>query len=497
MVQAGFPVNDGGLFASMVDDILRTGQAIPMWTSYNGLNGPFAYPPLAFIATAGLESVIPLGTVEWLRWIPLLSAIATVPAFFLLATALAPSRVHAAIATFAFALVPRSFDWLVMGGGLTRAPGFLLAILSVYMGIRFLKSGGRAWLGAGVGLGLTVLTHPQAGLFAAISLSLVTLAYARSRPAWWRMIAAAAIGVLVASPWLVVVITRYGTAPLLSAGGVSANLLQSVFYLLTANLTDEPFWKLLAGLGVLGAVYSLATRRYFVAVWAAVLVLADPRAAATYVSVPLSLLVAVGLLDVIVARVGGVGGDLLSAPGWPTALLRRRSVRAIVGSTLVLGMLSAALAPYVLTPMASLSADGRSAMAWSRDSLPSTARVVVVTGRSWYQDATSEWFPYLSGRVSVATAQGYEWLGASAWQRQLELNDGLRDLSHDTVVALDQWARQFGEEYEYVYVPKGRLGDVLSDEDCCGAMRLTLRDSPDYEVVYDGAGATIARRIRS
>ncbi len=174
-----------------------------------------------------------------------------------------------------------------------------------------------------------------------------------------------------------------------------------------------------------------------------------------------------------------------------------RSVRAIVGGTLVLGMLSAALAPYVLSPMASLSADGRSAMAWSRDSLPATARVVVVTGRYWYLDATSEWFPYLSGRVSVATAQGYEWLGASAWQRQLELNDGLRDLAHDTVGALDQWARQFGEEYEYVYVPKGRLGDVLSDEDCCGAMRLTLRDSPDYEVVYDGAGATIARRIGS
>ncbi len=154
-------MNDGGLFASYVDDILRTGQALPMWTSYNSLDGPFAYPPLAFIATAGLETVIPLGTVEWLRWIPLAASIATVPAFFLLALVLAPSRVHAAVAAFAFAFVPRSFEWLVMGGGLTRAPGFLLAILAVYLGIRFLKLGGRAWLGAGICLGLTVLTHPR------------------------------------------------------------------------------------------------------------------------------------------------------------------------------------------------------------------------------------------------------------------------------------------------------------------------------------------------
>ena len=497
VIGSGFPVNDGGLFASMVADILRSGQVIPDWTSYNGLNGPFAYPPLAFVVTAGLEAVVPLGTVEWLRWIPLVSAVATVPAFALLAMALAPSRVHAAIATVAFALVPRSFEWLVMGGGLTRAPGFLVAIMSVYLGIRFLKTGGRAWIGAGIGLGLTVLTHPQAGLFATISLSLAALAHARTRRAWSRMIAAAVVGVFVTAPWLAVVTIRYGIGPFVSAGGVSANLLQSVFYLLTANLTDEPFWKLAAGLGVLGVVYSLSARRFFAPAWAVVLVLAAPRAAATYVSVPLSLLVAVGLLDVVVARILHVGGELLSSPGWPTPLLRLRSVRIVVGGALVFGMLSASLAPYVLSPMASLSADARSAMAWSRDFMPPTARVVIVTGRPWYQDATSEWFPYLAGRVSVATAQGYEWLGSSAWQRQLELSAALGGRADDTVAALDEWARQFGVDYDYVYLPKGPLGGVLSEDDCCGAMRVTIRESATYEIVYDGVGATIARRIGS
>jgi hypothetical protein len=495
VVQAGFPVNDGGLFASMVDDILKTGQAIPAWTSYNGLGGPFAYPPLAFIVTAGLETLMPLGTVEWLRWIPLLSAIATVPAFALLATVLAPSRVHVAIATFVFALVPRSFEWLVMGGGLTRAPGVLLAILSIYLGIRFLKTGGRAWLGAGIVLGLTVLTHPQAGLFAAISLSLATLAYARGRRAWSRMIAAAAVGLLVTSPWLLVVMTRYGIGPLLSAGGTGVNLVQSIFYLLTATVTDEPLWKLAAGLGVLGVIYSLSLRRFFVPAWAAVLVLADPRGAATVVSAPLSLLAAVGLQDVVVARIGGVGGDLLSAPGWPTPLLRSRSVRAVLGGALLLGMLSATLAPYVLSPMATLGSDERSAMTWSRDSLPPAARVVIVTGRPWYEDATSEWFPYLAGRVSVATVQGHEWLGSTAWQRQLGLADALLGRAKDTVAALAEWARRFGVEYDYVYLPKGRLGGVTPPEDCCGPMRATLRESVDYEIVYDGVGATIARRI--
>lgn len=180
------------------------------------------------------------------------------------------------------------------------------------------------------------------------------------------MIAAAAVRVLVTSPWLLAVLARYGIAPLVSAGGVSANLPETAFYLLTAKLTDEPFWMLTAGLAVLGFVYSLSERRYFVPAWAVALVVADPRSAATCVSVPLAILAAIGLLDVVVARLIRTGGDIASAPGWPTAVLRSRAASIILGGSLVLAMLSAFLAPYVLSPMASLDADARAAMTWVR-----------------------------------------------------------------------------------------------------------------------------------
>ncbi|HSV91979.1 MAG TPA: hypothetical protein VLH81_02840 [Desulfobacterales bacterium] len=238
-------------------------------------------------------------------------------------------------------------------------------------------------------------------------------------------------------------------------------------------------------------------RRYFLPAWVVVLVFADQRAAATYASAPLSLLAAVGLLDVVIARLGGVGGDLLSAPEWPTRLVQRRSSRVVIGGALAYGMLSASLAPYVLSPMASLSPDARSAMTWSRGALPATARVLVVTDQPWYGQATAEWFPYLAGRVSVATVQGYEWLGTAAWQRQLELSAALRDQANDTIGALETWALEFGVTYDHVYLPKGQLGGAGSAEDCCRALRSTLRDSAAYEIVYDGVGATIARRLGS
>jgi hypothetical protein len=492
---AGFPINDGGLFAWVVDDILRTGELVPAALGYNGLDGPFAYPPLAFIVAAFLEALAGIGTTEWLRWIPLVASIATVSVTAFLAVELTPTRVHAAVATFAFALVPRSFEWLVMGGGLTRAPGLLLALVAAWFGLRFLRHGGRAWVGAGITLGLAVLTHPQAGLFAAVTLALATVAYARTTRAWGRMLAAAGVGVLVASPWLLLVVSRHGLAPLLSAGSTGPNLLQSLLYVLTANLTDEPFWRLGAALAVLGLVYALATRRWFVPAWIATLLFIDPRGAVTLVTAPVAILVAVGLLDVVVARLACVGGELWAVPGWPDAVLRRTSTRAVLGGSLVLGLVAALLAPYVLSSMATLEADQRDAMAWSRAELPPGSRVVVVTGREWYEDATSEWFPYLADQVSVATVQGYEWLGADAWQRQRDLAADLAERATSTVDALDEWARIWGVAYDVVYLPKGPLGAAGSPDDCCSAMRATLREATAYEIVYDGAGATIARRL--
>lgn len=497
VLRADFPLGDGGMFASIVDEIRRTGDLIPTWITYNNLNAPFGYPPLSFVVTAGLDYLIPIGTVEWLRWIPLVASIATVPAYSLLASVLAPSRTHVVVATFVFALVPGSFEWLIMGGGLTRAPGFLLAILTLYLWIRFLKLGGRAWIGAGVGLGLAVLTHPNAGLFTAIGMSLAAIAYGRDGRTWGRVIATAAIGVAVSMPWIVTVVARHEIAILIAAGGTSPNLWQSVYTILTASVTGEPFWRLAAGLGVLGYLYAVFRRWYFLPAWAAIIALADPRATITYAAVPMSVLAAVGLLDVVTARLLHLAGEIRAAPGWPGAVLRRRSVRAILGVALSLGLMSALLAPYVIGPLTSIDSDQRSAMAWSRGAIPSTARVLVVTDLPWYGQTTAEWFPYLAGRESVATVQGYEWLGSAAWQRQLELADALREHANDTVAALDEWADEFGVVYDYVYLPKGQLGGVMSAEDCCRALRSTLRDSADYEIVYDGVGATIARRLGS
>ena len=64
-----------------------------------------------------------------------------------------------------FAVSTGSYEWLVLGGGITRAPGFLLALIAVLLAMRAYRHGsGWAAAAAGISLGLTALWHPQAAV---------------------------------------------------------------------------------------------------------------------------------------------------------------------------------------------------------------------------------------------------------------------------------------------------------------------------------------------
>ena len=52
---ADFPLNDGGLFFQMTEELQRAHYRLPMFTDYNALQIPFAYPPFGFYM-AGLVS---------------------------------------------------------------------------------------------------------------------------------------------------------------------------------------------------------------------------------------------------------------------------------------------------------------------------------------------------------------------------------------------------------------------------------------------------------
>ena len=126
-----FPLNDGGLFYVMVRDIQRAHYHLPAFTSYNDAHIPFGYSPLAFYLAAVLnDSGFDLFTL--FRVLPFIASTLSIVAFYLLARQMVQSRAAIAVAVIAFAIVPRGFVWLLMGGGLTRSFGYLFALLSLH-----------------------------------------------------------------------------------------------------------------------------------------------------------------------------------------------------------------------------------------------------------------------------------------------------------------------------------------------------------------------------
>ena len=113
-LQSSFPLNDGGLFYVMIVELQEAHYVLPGYVTYNTIEIPFAYPPLAFYVTGLLVDLLPISLLDLLRLLPAIVSGLTIPAFYNLAKEITSSKVQIVLAVFAFAVLPRDFAWLIM-----------------------------------------------------------------------------------------------------------------------------------------------------------------------------------------------------------------------------------------------------------------------------------------------------------------------------------------------------------------------------------------------
>jgi hypothetical protein len=499
VLAAGFPIGDGGLFYQMARDLQHAGYALPATTSYNGAHIPYAYPPLMLYAAALVDRFTPLTLFDALRWLPLVGSGLTIAAFAALARDMLSSRTAAAFAVFCFAMLPRSFAWLLMGGGLTRGFGLAFAILAIHAA--YLLYTRREWRFAAcltLFASAALLAHIEMAWFAAFSCAILFAAYGRHRAgAVGSLLACFGVAALTA-PWWLTIVARNGVDPFVSAFGArDASTANPILLLITFRFTNELLFPVSAALGLLGAITCVAARRYVLPTWMVAIALLDARALGTVASVPLALLAGIAFTDVVLPLIARASERLHSLPDDRTD----DSGRPIAGSILPVAAV-ACLAVYMVlmalvsTPqqLTAASFDERAAMQWPADHTPTGSRFLIVTGDQWASDRTSEWFPALSGRVSAATAQGYEWAPGGAFNRRLTGYRTLQKCSDADSLCIAEWSRERGVEFDYVYLPKlsPRTDATANDpHECCAALRASLRADPSYATVFDGPGATI------
>jgi hypothetical protein len=485
VVSHAWPVGDGGLFYQMVGEIRANGLALPATTTYDHAGIPFAYPPLALELAAVLESVTGLARADVFRWLPLAFATLCIPAVYLVVSELQPDRVRALFATLVYATLPFAWEWLTMGSGVTRSVGGFLALLAAWQGLRMYREGRPVEvLATGALAGLAVLSHPEAGPFVAIALG-ARLIFEPSRRNLRNLVLAGVVGVVVIAPWVAVVAARHGLAPFAAAAGVGHDPVASLVVYAFGFFMVSPL-PVAAVLDVLGQVRNVLSRRPFLVVWRFALCFLDLRFALVAAVIPLSLLASEGFFDVLVPAIralagGGSSSRAVSTHGWGW----------IVGLGSGALLVSSLMAPGVfLAPHVALAAQDRAAMAWVRATQPPERKFLVLATDTWGSDDLSEWFPALTGRASLDTSQGLEWVAPHARQAESDSEVQLRACQPAGLNCLEAWLAAHGGSDAAVYVPADGSAYAVG-EDPSRAIRTALLASPAFRVVYEGPGAVI------
>lgn len=492
-----FPLNDGGLFYVMVRDIQAAHYRLPAFTSYNGGHIPFGYSPLAFYVTAFLNDITRVGLTELFRFVPWAASSACIVALFFLARAMLPSRAAVAASLIAFAIVPRSFVWLLMGGGLTRSFGYFFALLALHqVWLLYTRRSLRVVPIAALFCALTVLSHLGTAPFVAFSAALFFLMRGRHREGVVGSVAIGMLTCVLTAPWWLAVMNAHGLAPFIAAratgGSILSDLPQVSHGILATivgyavRITGEGRFPLVLVLGLIGVIPALRDRRTVILpIWLVTILALDARAGFTYAMAPMSMLAGLGVVNVF----------------WPPVEPRMRHDRwwalrhgalTAFATLVVAAMVAASTAKLnhsaetqVLT---ALSPAERSAMQWLAQHSESGARVLVLTDGPWQLDKASEWFPVLAKRVSVGTVQGTEWPPRGEFQRSILLQSHIRGCANSTTACLDSLNRDSALAFAYVYAPTGPTTR------CCGPLLDGLRDDPRYETIYAADGAMIFAR---
>ena len=479
----GFPLNDGGMFYTMIRDLKANHFILPQFTSYNHADIPFAYPPLGFYIAASFSALLHVSELQVLLWLPALVNTISIFIFYKLAEQVLSSRIYAALAVMIYALSPRAFLWQVMGGGITRAFGILFLLLMLWQAVQVFKEYTHTkfvftvLFGAGA-----VLSHPQTALHAALGGGLIFAFYGRNKRGF---ISALWIGLgvaLLSAPWWGMVLSRYGLQPFISAGQTSQRTLESYLGALKFDgLGDYLFIPTLL-FAIVGAWMMFKQQEFFLITWAILAYLVDPRGGEGIALLSLSMLAGMGLLK-LSAWIGRSDGEQAEA------LFMKRGVQFLLFGFIFYSVMAASIFDFQLVNTSLKSAD-LEMIDWVKSNIPEEKTFLLATGREFsMSDPMQEWFPALTNQYSATTIQGLEWTHGESffpWYDQLIVFQHCVDVN-----CVSEWSTRNGVDYDYLIVTIPPENDESESAISLRSLVVSTRSSALHVLVYESENALV------
>ena len=477
-LRADFPLNDGGLFYQMSVDLQANGYALPAFTSYNGGDIPFTYPPLSFYVAAAVSELPGVELIDVYRLLPAAVAAIIPVGVYLLMKELLGSTGLAATTSLIYLTLPGGFEWLIMGGGMTRSFGAALLVLTTWQVVlMYRRRSLRHAAVAGVLAGLTMLTHVGFSLSSLLSCAVLFLYAGRSRFGVAASTVTVSVASLTALPWLIPVLMEHGVEPFLSASATSYRSPSATITALLFWLGSEPFVTYGAALGVVGLFLAVARGWWVLLVWTLTVSVLEPRQGIQIALIPLSAGAALTLHVVTEQFREGHKAKL-----------------ALLGYLAFVFVLTANAYPMLATTrLDAVPAADRRAMAAIAESDEVGGRFLVVSGaQRWGNDAVAEWFPVLAEAESVGTIQGREWL--PGFVERGVMPGEINECYTQSLDCLEDASERWSLDYEYLYLTGGedRGGTTGTIEPV--ALKADLEASPRWRLVEQVEETTVWSR---
>jgi hypothetical protein len=487
LLRADYPLVDGGMFYTMIRELQASQFTLPLYTAYNLAQIPYAYPPLALYAAGLLNSFTGISLLEILKWLPVVVNILIIPVFYIFVRRMLGKDPEAALATLLFVLIPNSYRWQIVGGGLTRAFGALFFLLTAYCASRMYREKKTAWIIFTILAGsVTVLSHLEWALQAAAAGFLFWIFWGRNRRGVLMTTAVIAGVLLLTSPWWGTVIQRHGIGIFSNSAAVSPPPWFFWSPLLSMSFTLEPT-VVIAVLAMLGFFIHLARKDYLPAIWMLLALMVDPRGGR-----PASVFPAAVLAMTALSR--GIAPQLLKVqPGSSTPGEWIDSIKTAVGrlfwGALTLLMLYNAYIHSNSLANKFLGKEELNAMQWvGSHTSPEAKFLVLGWDKTWGYASLAEWFPALTGRRSINTAQGTEWLaGDQGALRQVRRYEQSYLCLYSDSSCLDELTQDPQLQFDYVVLSS----KVPGESDRQSTLLVSLENSAKYQVVYSSPGVGI------
>jgi hypothetical protein len=410
-----FPFGYAGMFTLIAEKISAANFELPPSIPHYGPGGiPLIYPPLAMYLYA---FALKLGVSTWLylRLVPAVFSLLFIVPLYFLTLELVKSEVAGVMAAVLVITAPAVYNIHVWSAGVVRALALFLCLTGLLFYVRSLRNFSWAsFLLAGVSLGLLLITHWLYVVFAVF----VGLACLLSEWKLSRLFIASGVlivALLVAAPWLVLILQRHGLATILLASASHRNVafftllkdIPAAAQFIGENLQYVTYNWFLTALALPGFILLLVQRKFHLPL--AFVFILTMGEASFYTEILAGMLA------------GAFGAEIF----------RLTPKLAAWKSTNPLGFLKLALSVAVVLCFVLSTSSGLSEIARYEPELDEySLRTASFVRENTNPGATylfigkineAEWFPYLFDRTPVFSPWGSEWKGTYAEQSEILL----------------------------------------------------------------------------